>query len=222
MLSLGPAERERLSTGASSAGLRLDEHSLDLFCRLGGLLDEWTPKVNLIACRSGMELVERHLLDSLSLAPLVADRATIVDLGSGAGFPGLPLAIARPDASVILVEARRRRASYLREAKRVLELADVRILELRAEQGPPEDLTAVADIVVSRAVWSDESILPVAARWLNRGGRLLWMRGVKRLIGSSATMYKSAMIFEREHCYRVGEREGRVEVFRHVSSERFT
>ncbi|MEO6025451.1 MAG: 16S rRNA (guanine(527)-N(7))-methyltransferase RsmG [Candidatus Binatia bacterium] len=139
------------------------------------LLDLWSPKVNLLSCGSALELVDRHLLDSLAVAAVLPESGSIVDLGSGAGFPGIPLAILRPDQSFVLVEVRRRRATFLREVRRTLGLGNVEILEQRAET-PPTANAKSAEAVVTRAVWSDESLLEIAARWLSGTGRLFWMR----------------------------------------------
>ena len=93
----------------------------------------------------------------------------------GAGLPGIPLAILRPDQSFFLVEVRRRRATFLREVRRTLGLENVQVLEQRAET-PPTANANYSEAVVTRAVWSDESLLEIAARWLSDTGRLFWMR----------------------------------------------
>ncbi len=224
MLNLGPAERERLIAGAAIAGVQLDARAVDRFRLFAELLTAWVSRTRLVSCRTATELVDRHLLDSLALFQLAPEQAPIVDLGSGAGFPGVPLAIARPERPVTLVEARRLRASFLREVKRALTLSHVQVLEARAEEGPQASAASVAgDVAVCRAVWSDESILPIAARWIRPAGALLWMRARGR--GSERTAARPSndgMVFEREHTYRIGERKGVIWAFRRLPDECFT
>ena len=174
-LRLTEIDREHLRAGAAALGIELDASMVANLVRFADVLDLWGSRTNLISCGSAHELVERHFLDSLAVAPLLPDRGTIVDLGTGAGLPGIPLAIVRPDQVFVLVESRRRRASFLREARRTLELANVEVLEQRGEVVPVWHEHGATG-VVSRAVWSDESFLEIAAKWLQPGGRVFWMR----------------------------------------------
>ena len=126
--------------------------------RLGAhfeLLLRWNKILNLSAIRAETEIVERHYCESLFLsARLPAGNLTIADLGSGAGFPGIPIAVLRPDCSVSLIESHQRKSVFLREAVR--DLPNVRVLSQRAEE-----ITASFDCVVSRAV-----NLPKMENWL--------------------------------------------------------
>jgi 16S rRNA (guanine527-N7)-methyltransferase len=167
-LALSASDRDALFNGARDLGVELDEAAraaLDAFVELLAL---WSPKVNLISCADGRELVERHLLDALVAAPLLGSGGRLVDLGSGAGFPGVPLAIARPDAAVVLVEPRRRRASFLREVRRNVPLANVSVLEQRAEDAG----SVTADVVTCRAVWPVATVVHFARSWVRPGGTL--------------------------------------------------
>jgi 16S rRNA (guanine527-N7)-methyltransferase len=174
-LRLTLAEQRHLVGGAAALGITVPREALAKFCQYADLLDLWAPKINLVSCGSALELVDRHILDSLALATLLPVAGSVVDLGSGAGFPGLPLAILRPNQPFFLVEVRRRRATFLNEVRRALGLRNVEILEQRAETPPPASVR-FAEAVVTRAVWSDESLLEIAARWLSGTGRLFWMR----------------------------------------------
>jgi 16S rRNA (guanine527-N7)-methyltransferase len=110
------------------------------------LLLRWNRTLNLTAIRSREEAIERHYCESLFLgARLRAGRLRIADIGSGAGFPGLPVAILRPGCSVTLIESHQRKAVFLREASR--NLPNVRVLAMRAE-----DVQETFDWAISRAV----------------------------------------------------------------------
>jgi 16S rRNA (guanine527-N7)-methyltransferase len=175
-LRLREADRDHLVAAAAGLGIELTPRVVTDLCRFADVLDLWSSKTNLISCRSPRELVDRHLLDSLAVAQTLPDEsAIIVDLGSGAGFPGLPLAILRTDLRFILVEVRRRRASFLNEVRRTLRLPNVEVLEQRAEH-PPQSCEHAAAAVVSRAVWSDDELMTIAKGWLAPNGVLVWMR----------------------------------------------
>ncbi len=209
-LRLGEAERSQLRLGAAALGVELAASMVSKLGNFADLLDLWGARMNLISCRGAQELVERHLLDSIAVEPLLPDAGTIVDLGSGAGLPGIPLAVLKPERKLILVEVRRRRANFLREVRRTLHLENVEVHERRAEDPPPEARHG-ALAVVSRAVWSDDAILTAAASWLDLEGRLFWMRTETFPEPQNAEPLRR----ERTVRYRIGEgRERVIEVFR--------
>lgn len=167
--------------------------------------------MNLVSCSSSRELVDRHLLDSLAVNAVAPDSGVVVDLGSGAGFPGLPLAIIRPKQAVVLVEARQKRASFLAEVKRTLSLANVDIVAGRAEAPPPK-LAGIASVVISRAVWSDETLLRVADGWLSPEGVILRMRGESQPL---LPAQGASFVVSSSTAYRIGDGPGRsVDVIR--------
>jgi 16S rRNA (guanine527-N7)-methyltransferase len=114
------------------------------------LLMRWNRKLNLTAITDMEQAIERHYCESVFLAVhLPKGRLRIADVGSGAGFPGVPVAVVRPDCEVVLIESHRRKAVFLREATR--DLSNVRVLAIRAE-----DIKEQFDRVVSRAVSYDD------------------------------------------------------------------
>jgi 16S rRNA (guanine527-N7)-methyltransferase len=161
-----------------SAGLR----GLDLALApaqveaLGTLLDEladWNTRVNLTAIEDPAEAVDKHLLDSLALLPHLRGLA-VADVGSGAGFPGLPLAIADPDRRFTLIESTGKKARFLRHMVERLDLPNVEVAALRAESyRPPRPF----DCVVARALGPLAEFVRVAGHLAGRGGRLLAMKG---------------------------------------------
>lgn len=140
------------------------------------LLVRWNATYNLTAIRDPREMLTKHLLDSLAMAPHVRGLPTLADLGTGPGLPGLPLALATPDLAVALVESNGKKARFLRECVRQLGLAPrVRVLESRAEAvAEPEAFAAIT----ARALDRLAGILAVGGHLLVPGGRLLAMKGV--------------------------------------------
>ena len=126
----------------------------------------------LLGPREAARIWERHLLNSAALAPFLDQGVEVVDLGSGAGLPGIPLWLARPDLSVTLVEPLARRANFLRETVALLGLP-IEVVQCRAEDVPP----ASADAVVARALAPMERLIPMAVPALRPGGSLLALKG---------------------------------------------
>jgi len=133
------------------------------------LLVRWNAKMNLTSVRDPDQIVQRHFGESFFLATRVlGDDATLlraVDIGSGAGFPGLPVKIFRPEVTLTLVEAQYRKAIFLREVARALKMTGVEVLSCRAEELADRSAGS-ADVVTLRAVERFADTLPVAARFV--------------------------------------------------------
>jgi len=136
------------------------------------LLQRWNRTYNLTAVRDPHEMVSRHLLDSLSVSPWIAG-PRMLDAGSGAGLPGLPLAIARPDLQVTLLDSVGKKIRFLNHAVRELGLINAAPLQARLESFSPQ---APFDTIISRA-FSSLAAFAQAARHLAAGARLLAMKG---------------------------------------------
>ena len=140
------------------------------------LLDRWNRAYNLTAIRDPREMVAKHVLDSLAMQPFVHELGTLADLGAGAGFPGIPLALALPDLRVTLVESNGKKARFLREAVRTLHLDNARVAESRIEA---LDEPAAYDAITARALATLPLILQLGGHLLKPGGRLLAMKGAR-------------------------------------------
>lgn len=138
------------------------------------LLVRWNRTYNLTAIRDPREMVTRHLLDSLAMAAHV-ESGRLADLGTGPGLPGIPLAIAHPRLQVTLVESNGKKARFLREAVRQLELDNARVAESRAEA---LDEPGAFDNLTARAMDTLAGIIRVGGHLLRPGGQLLAMKGV--------------------------------------------
>jgi 16S rRNA (guanine527-N7)-methyltransferase len=132
------------------------------------LLLKWNARTNLTAIRQPEEMVRRHFGESLFAGSLVPEGAeTMLDLGSGGGFPGIPIQILRPEIAVTLAESQGKKAAFLREAVRTLGLAT----EVWADRA--EKLTGSFDIVAMRAVDKMQEMIPVAERLIRLGGHMM-------------------------------------------------
>jgi 16S rRNA (guanine527-N7)-methyltransferase len=150
------------------AYLVLSDSQVESLYRHYELLVRWNRKMNLTSIRSAAEIVVRHYCESLFFAAQVPEpwgAASFADIGSGAGFPGVPMAVLRPDWKIALVESHQRKAVFLRESTRCL--GNVSVLGSRAEE-----LTTGFDVMVSRAV-ETEAILSLLPRVASRVGLLI-------------------------------------------------
>lgn len=135
-------------------------------------LRRWSPRLGLIGAGTADEVLERHYAESLAALPLVPKRGVLVDVGSGAGFPGLVLAAARPELEAHLFESRQRKWAFLAAACRRAE-SSCRCHGGRVEHPLPPTMPEVLDVVTSRAVALSEKVLSALAGRLDPGGRLL-------------------------------------------------
>jgi len=166
---------EQLRGGIAALGLSLPEGAEARLLSFLDLLLKWNRTFNLTAIRQPAEMVTHHLLDSLALLPLFAEKSVLagrrlVDVGSGAGVPGLVLAIARPDLELASIEASQKKAAFQQQAKIELGLANVSIHCARAEA-----VTDIFDAAVSRAFASLADFVRYAG---HLSSRLLAMKGV--------------------------------------------
>jgi 16S rRNA (guanine527-N7)-methyltransferase len=155
--------------------IQLDESRLRAISIYIDLLLKWNARINLTAIREPSEMVQRHFGESLFTAKYLLEQKrpqTAIDLGSGAGFPGVPFAMLVPDVQVTLIESQQKKATFLRELVRVLELKKVKVFSDRAESYP-----GTADLVMLRAVEKFEQALGMAISLTNEGGRVALMIG---------------------------------------------
>ncbi|MGY1426227.1 16S rRNA (guanine(527)-N(7))-methyltransferase RsmG [Lysobacter sp. A289] len=143
------------------------------------LLARWNQTYNLTAVRDPLEMVDKHLLDSLAMHAYLDDIAgaggALADLGTGAGLPGIPLAIAKPGLRVTLVESNGKKCRFMREVVRKLGLRDVQVVESRIEA---LDRPGAFDAITARALATLPLILQLGGHLLTPDGCLLAMKGV--------------------------------------------
>jgi len=168
-----------LLEGSRALGLPLTQAQADALSWLAGELGRWSARINLTAILDPIEMADKHILDSLSvLGVLEPGVTTLLDAGTGAGFPGLPLAIARPDLSVSLVDAVAKKVGFLKHAIAQLQLAPrVRASHLKLQGHPASEGLGPFDAAVSRALTEPTRWAALAAPYLRPGGTLVVMAG---------------------------------------------
>ena len=162
-------DRERLGAACRDLGLRPTATQLDLLLRYAALIAEWNGRLNLVSRRDTGRIVDYHIVDSVAVAGLVPPGARLADIGTGAGLPGVPLAIVRPDLAVTLVESSARKCLFLRRATAGLDLPGIRVISERAEALPPLGV----DVLTSRLTAPAGTLLRQSRHHLGPTGRLV-------------------------------------------------
>lgn len=161
------------------------------------LLQKWNGTYNLTAVRDPAEMIPKHLLDSLSILPYLQSGA-LADLGTGPGLPGIPVALARPDIQVTLVESNGKKARFMREAIRTLKLDNARVAESRIEA---VDEPGAYTQITARALATLSEILAFGGHLLEPEGRLLAMKA--RTTEAEAGELPTGWVLEAVHVLQV-------------------
>ena len=168
--------KELLRRGAAELGLHLDPDRLRKFATLATELRKWSRKINLTALRSDEDIALKHFVDSLTLAKVVTGRGSLLDLGSGGGFPALPLKILFPELAIFSVDAVEKKILFQRHAARILGLHNFTALHARGEELPVRYANQF-DWVVSRAFSDLPSFVHLALPLINEHGTIIAMKG---------------------------------------------
>lgn len=170
---------QRLLEGVNRLGLGLElpETWAPLCARYRDELLRWNARVNLTAITAPDEVAEKHFLDSVAVMPEVVGAGSLLDVGAGAGFPGLPLKLALPGLEVTLVDAVAKKVGFLKHVSAQLQLRGVRAVHGRAEGNRVGEGLPAVDRVVARAFMDLEAWLALAPAYLAEGGRVVAMLG---------------------------------------------
>jgi 16S rRNA (guanine527-N7)-methyltransferase len=170
--------RDMLESGARQLGIDFGDRESDLFFTYLKELIEWNQKINLTAIRDAKGIVTRHFLDSLAVNGFLHGARSLLDIGSGAGFPGIPLKIVRPSLNVVLLDGVGKKVAFMRNVIRSLGLKGI-----KAVHGRVEDCSVTAqhseafDVVVSRAFARLSDFLTVADPYTKEGGLIIAVKG---------------------------------------------
>jgi 16S rRNA (guanine527-N7)-methyltransferase len=168
-----------LSEAATAMGIALGKGEFSLFAAYYGELLAWNNKINLVSVKSDRDIIIKHFIDSLTLLPYIKDNTCrVLDIGSGAGFPGIPLKIAVNSLKVFLLESSRKKTSFLKHVIRSLDLTDAVVIHNRAEfLMEDETCRGFFQIVTSRATFKLPEFLRMGAFFLAPKGSLIAMKG---------------------------------------------
>lgn len=162
-------------------GSELTEKEISAFSTFLQELIKWNEEINLTAIRTEDEIILKHFVDSLTLLPFIPESTKkLADIGSGAGFPGIPIAIMRPNLEVTLIESIGKKCKFLEHIKETLNLSNLEIVNARAEEvGTHEDYKEKYDIATARAVTRLPELVAYAIPLLKNSGVLLAQKGTK-------------------------------------------
>lgn len=173
------AENESLLVeGAKALGIGLDEEEVHEFGLYLNELARWNQKINLTAVRTEKGILLKHFLDSLSACPYLPTRGRLLDIGSGAGFPGIPIKIVRPSLQVALIDSVQKKVVFQRHIFRTLDLHGIEAIHGRIQD--QEILASMGgrfDAVISRAFSDTKTFLGLSQPFLRPGGLALAMKG---------------------------------------------
>lgn len=166
--------QKKLSQGLAELGIDLDAATQQKLLDYLALLEKWNKVHNLTAVRDASDMVTLHLLDSLSVLPHIKS-GRLLDVGSGAGLPGIPLSIVRPDLQVTVMDSSHKKASFMRQAKATLGIPNLEVVCGRVEEFHPEHKF---NMVISRAFSDLAEFMRLTAHLCDEGGVWLAMKGV--------------------------------------------
>ena len=170
--------KDLLIEGAKTFGIYLDGGAVRAFDLYLKELFKWNQKINLTAIRSEKGIVLKHFIDSLSVNPYLPKHSSILDIGSGAGFPGIPLKIIQPALEVTLIDSIRKKVDFQRHIIRILGLKGTEAIHGRVQdRGILQSLGGRFDLILSRAFSDLQTFLVLAFPFLKQGGTAIAMKG---------------------------------------------
>lgn len=170
--------KEKLIINVDKLGINLSEIQLKQFYNYMNLLIEWNKKVNLTAITEPDEIILKHFVDSLTISKYISDGTKVVDVGTGAGFPGIPLKIVRQDVDITLLDSLQKRINFLDEVINELNLEKITTIHSRVEDfGKNKKYREEFDIATSRAVANLSTLSEYLLPLVKVGGKVISMKG---------------------------------------------
>ena len=185
-----------------SAGIQLTDKTISRFQEFCSILQKWNDKINLTSEKNSLQILEKHIFDSLQYLRGLNSTHKTLDIGSGAGFPGLPIKIIHPDLDLVLMESQRKRCNFLREAIRVLKLERIEVAEGRAESFSIEtSYSKQFDRAIFRGFSSFHACLSVGMPFLKEGGRIILLKGPEEAPDSTEEPLLNSRIIESKEVF---------------------
>ena len=169
---------EELEIKAKQIEIELTKEQIEKYYNYMNLLLEWNEKINLTAIIEPREIILKHFVDSLTIAKYIKENEKLIDVGTGAGFPGIPLSIVKENTDIVLLDSLNKRINFLEEVKENLKLENITTIHGRAEEfGKNKNEREKYDIAMSRAVASLNILLEYLLPLVKVGGRAICMKG---------------------------------------------
>ena len=167
-----------IADGARKLGIEIDEGVTAPFSIHASELIKWNRKINLTSITQPRDIAIKHFLDSLAPAQFIPDGARLLDIGSGGGFPGIPLKILKSSLSVLLIDGVRKKVNFLKHVLRTLNFENIEALQIRAENllKDPEYANSF-DVIISRALSDLEAFVRIALPLLAKSGTIIALKG---------------------------------------------
>ena len=170
--------KNKLSKLLQEINIEITEEEVNKFYNYMNLLLEWNEKINLTAITEQEDIILKHFVDSLTIYKLIEENKSIIDIGTGAGFPGIPLAILKNKNKFTLVDSLNKRINFLNEIKESLSLENITNIHARAEEfGQNKKYREKFDIAVSRAVANLSILVEYLLPVVKLGGKVICMKG---------------------------------------------
>lgn len=169
---------EKLNSYLAEINIKLNEEQIKQFYDYMNLLLEWNEKINLTAITDKDEIILKHFVDCLTISKYIKENACIIDVGTGAGFPGIPLKIARKDVKIVLMDSLNKRINFLNEVIQSLKLENIETIHSRAEElGKNKKYREKFDVATSRAVANLNTLSEYMLPFVKKGGISICMKG---------------------------------------------
>ena len=167
-----------IDEGAKDFDIQIEREKIEQFGIHAKELLKWNRKINLTAVTDPSEIAVKHFLDSIASAPLIPPDASLLDIGSGGGFPGIPIKILIPSLSVTLIDSSRKKISFLKHVIRTLGLHNIEAHHVRAEDLTKDAIsTHTYNVIISRALSSTNTFIHMALPLLSKDGIIIAMKG---------------------------------------------
>ena len=184
--------KEKLITSVDALGITLSEMQLKQFYAYMNLLIDWNKKINLTAIVEPNEIILKHFVDSLTILKYISDGTKIIDVGTGAGFPGIPLKIAKPSIEIVLLDSLHKRINFLEEVIKQLNIEKIKTIHSRVEDfGKDQKYREKFDMATSRAVANLSTLSEYLLPLVKVGGKVISMKG--SFIGEELENSKNAL-----------------------------
>jgi 16S rRNA (guanine527-N7)-methyltransferase len=170
--------QHNLQNGLKVLGIKISDEQVQLMTIHAKEMMIWNKKMNITAIKKPLQIAEKHFIDSLAAASFVKNKNSLIDLGSGGGFPGIPIKIMKPLLNVVLIDSSRKKINFLKHVIRLLGLKGIDAIHSRVQDLHDKDLyKAGFDAVISRAFTELSNFVELASPFINKEGTIYAMKG---------------------------------------------